>query len=183
MRQKMTGKALIGGLHSARSVTRVPDDGEEFYETTTIQPEPVARERGFHVPNMDDYEHTLQLEGDGFEVDDSNLDDEDELQHDDKTIFPDDQPIEVEGDDEVQTLLQDDDTVAPDENEDMQTEIPGDDQTVFQDDQLQGHHFDDDDDDAREGQLARDLWKDVEKSVQLPGIDVPIGTCKKRRTA
>ena len=37
MRQKMTGKALLGGLHTSPiAVTHVPDDGEEFVETTTI---------------------------------------------------------------------------------------------------------------------------------------------------
>lgn len=177
MRQKMTGKALIGGLHSAIPVTQAPDDGEEFYETTTVQPEPVAREHGVHVADMDDYQHTLQLEGDGFEVDDDgNLYEEPDHEHDhgdmqqldDKTIFPDDQPDEVEWDHEAQTLHQDDETVLQEENEDTQTEIPLDDQTVFQDDELQGHHFDDGDD---------------EKRVQLPGIDVPSGARKKRRTA
>ena len=190
MRQKMTGKALLGGLHTSPiAVTHVPDDGEEFVETTTIQPEPVAREPGFHVADMVDYEHTLQLEGDGFEVDDDNLDEQepdqednhgDMQQLDDKTIFPDDQPHD-ELDDELQTLLQDDATVFPDETEDSQTEMPADDRTVFQDDPLQGHHVDDSDD--GDDAVERDLWTNAEKRVQLPGIDMPIGARKKRRTA
>jgi len=184
MRQKMTGKALLGGLHSPIAVTQVPDDGEEFDETTTIQPEHVAREPGLHVADMGgDYEHTLQLEGDGFEVEHGNLDEcepdqEDDhgdmQQPDDKTLVPDDQPHEDELDDELQTLLQDDATVFPDETEDSQTQMPV-------DDPLQGHHFDGsgDGDDA----VARDLWTDAEKRIQLPGIDMPIGARKKRRTA
>ena len=171
MRQKMTGKALLGGLHTSPiAVTHVPDDGEEFVETTTIQPEPVAREPGFHVAddNLDEQEPD-QEDNHG-----------DMQQLDDKTIFPDDQPHD-ELDDELQTLLQDDATVFPDETEDSQTEMPADDRTVFQDDPLQGHHVDDSDD--GDDAVERDLWTNAEKRVQLPGIDMPIGARKKRRTA
>lgn len=172
MRQKMTGKRLIGSLPkpmSAYPVTQMPGDDEESFEeaATVLQPAPEGEvEPGgddhdcVYCVAGNDYEHTLVLESQHEEEDHVSQVPDENAADGEQTMFegiPDDdtQP------DDVQTLF-----------------LAGDDRTVFPEDDP-AFFEDDADDDATICPAGDDLPADATHD----GVSVPIGAFKKRRTS
>ena len=175
MRQKMSGKRLLGSLPkpmSAYPVTQMPgDDEESFEEAATVQPAPEGEVGDGHdcvyCVAGNDYEHTLVLESQHEEEDHVSQVHDENAADGEQTIFegiPDDdtQP------DDVQTLFLagDDRTVFPQEDR----EQPEDDPAFFEDDAG---------DDATICPAGDDLPADATHD----GVSVPIGAFKKRRTS
>ena len=179
MRQKMTGKKLLGSLPrpmSAYPVTRVPGDDEESFEETATAVQPAPEDDGevdhgcvYCVAKPDhDYEHTLVLES--------------QYEEEDASPVPADE-LAADGDMDQQTVFEGpDDDVQPD---DVQTVFfAGDDPTVFpEEDELtiDAQSFEDDADDATvcpgDGCQRAD-----DNTTHGDGMSLPIGAFKKRRT-